>query len=226
MAFPEAPKPQPVILPDGQNRNAVTIGNRLWVVPLSLEEFLALQKFEWTEKRVFTYGDQDYPATLCFPPLARFVPFNIDIRLMRLDELDLHEDWDANNFARVQADPTSGWLDRPLFAANNPFGKSGKPVLLDGVTRFAYLSAKHGLNLLAPVQVVNNPLDELELDTWLTPPEIYRLSIPKVLQMATRDERVLPRQTRFGINIGDFVVSAAETQPHITFYQPLPLLNP
>lgn len=139
-----------------------------------------------------------------------------DIRLLRLGNLTLHEAFDPGNLSGVRT--SQYWQDKPLFAGE----KEGLFVLLDGATRHGKLQIAFGQNasdLLVPVQIVD-PHD-LVLDTWLEPE--YRLTIQQVWNdFVHKGLFVMPRQTRFGVSIGEnIVVSVAETQPVITFTSPI-----
>lgn len=168
-------------------------------------------------RQIWTLTDKDnneFKATLQYTQISHLCSsYPAVIRLMPLISLKLHEDFDANNFNKVRT--TQYWHDQPLLA-----GVMGNlTVLLDGVTRWGKLYDMYNdPNLLVPVQLVD-PFT-LELNTWLDPQDI--LTIEQVwTQFVAKGTRVKPRQTRFGISIGeDLVVSDAEVQPIVTFHQP------
>lgn len=78
------------------------------------------------------------------------------------------------------------------------------------------LGLKAGYQIV-PVQVVNPAC--LTLDTWLSPDQ--RLTIEDVWRHVAERRKVLPRQTRFGVEIEGVCYSVAETQPLVRFHEPI-----
>lgn len=147
-------------------------------------------------------------------PLTAHAPYQPDVRLVRLDSLLLHEDYSVVNFHRVRTTPF--WEDRPLFVGE----RHGSLVLLDGATRTGWLSMRLGVKAgdqVVPIQVVDPSC--LTLDTWLAPE--MRLTIDDVWRFVADGRKVLPRQTRFGVEIEGVNYSVAETQPLVRFHDPI-----
>lgn len=114
------------------------------------------------------------------------------------------------NFKKVRTTPH--WDDRPLFVGE----RNGSLVLLDGATRTGWIIMRLGTKAedqIVPIQVVDPSY--LSLDTWLSPDQ--RLTIDEVWQYVAQGIKVLPRQTRFGVEIDGVNYSVAQTQPLVKF---------
>ena len=147
-------------------------------------------------------------------PLTKYAPYSSDIRLVQLGSLLLHEDFSIANFHRVKTTPY--WEDRPLFVGE----RDGSLVLLDGATRTGWISMRLGTRAgdqIVPIQGVDPSC--LTLDTWLSPDQ--RLTIDEVWKFVAEGRKVLPRQTRFGVEIDGVNYSVAETQPLVKFQEPI-----
>ncbi len=151
-----------------------------------------------------------WTADIVYAPLTEHVPYQLDIRLVRLGSLLLHEDYSMGNFKKVRTTPH--WDDRPLFVGE----RNGSLVLLDGATRTGWIIMRLGTKAedqIVPIQVVDPSY--LSLDTWLSPDQ--RLTIDEVWQYVAQGIKVLPRQTRFGVEIDGVNYSVAQTQPLVKF---------
>lgn len=163
---------------------------------------------------LFDPNNRCWNVDVIHAPLTAHAPFTPDIRLVRLGDVLLHEDFNLGNVHRVRTTPF--WEDRPLFVGE----RNGSLVLLDGATRTGWLSMRLGLKAgyqIVPVQVVNPAC--LTLDTWLSPDQ--RLTIEDVWRHVAERRKVLPRQTRFGVEIEGVCYSVAETQPLVRFHEPI-----
>ncbi|MEK7141938.1 MAG: hypothetical protein AAB800_05370, partial [Patescibacteria group bacterium] len=151
-----------------------------------------------------------WTADIVYAPLTEHVPYQLDIRLVRLGSLLFHEDYSMGNFKKVRTTPH--WDDRPLFVGE----RNGSLVLLDGATRTGWIIMRLGTKAedqIVPIQVVDPSY--LSLDTWLSPDQ--RLTIDEVWQYVAQGIKVLPRQTRFGVEIDGVNYSVAQTQPLVKF---------
>ncbi len=160
---------------------------------------------------LFDPSNRDWNIDVTQAPLTAYAPFAPDIRLVRLGDILLHEDFSLGNVHRVRTTPY--WEDRPLFVGE----RNGSLVLLDGATRTGFLSMRLGVKAgdqVVPVQVVDPAY--LTLDTWLSADQC--LTIEDVWQHVAQGRKVLPRQTRFGVEIKGVCYSVAETQPLVKFH--------
>ncbi len=163
---------------------------------------------------LFDPNSEGWSVDVVHAPLTVHAPYSLDIRLVQLGSLLLHEDFSLSNFHKVRTTPY--WEDRPLFVGE----RNGSLVLLDGATRWGWLAMRLGTkagNQVVPVQVVDPSC--LTLDTWLSPDQ--RLTIDEVWRYVGEGRKVLPRQTRFGVKINGVNYSVAETQPLVRFHDPI-----
>ena len=163
---------------------------------------------------LFDPNNRGWSVDVVHAPLTAHAPYTPDIRLVRLNSLLLHEDFSVTNFHKVRTTPY--WDDRPLFVGE----RDGSLILLDGATRTGWLSMRLGTKTgdqIVPIQVVDPSC--LTLDTWLPPDQ--RLTIDEVWQYVAMGRKVLPRQTRFGVEIDGVNYSVAETQPLVRFHKPI-----
>lgn len=170
------------------------------------------------QNEVLTLTDSDkneFKVKLNYTQISHLAGINpAVIRLIPLSSLRLHEDYDPSNIDKVRT--TQYWQDKPLLVGQI----ENVLILLDGSTRTGKLSTAYGNpDLVVPAQVVNP--NDLELDTWLQPQDL--LTIEEVWSdYVAQNKLVKPRQTRFGVSIGDdLVISVAEVQPVLTFQKPL-----
>ncbi len=195
----------------------------LWVVRRVEQSDSGLWWADWHEagetgvpetQCLFDSNDKGWSVDVIPAPLTAYAPFTPDIRLVRLGDVLLPEDFYIGNVHKVRTTPL--WEDRPVFVGE----RDGSLVLLDGATRTGWLSMRLGLQAgeqIVPVQVVD-PL-YLTLDTWLSRDQ--RLTIEDVWQHVASGRKVLPKQTRFGVEIRGVCYSVAETQPLVRFHEPI-----
>lgn len=151
-------------------------------------------------------------------------PEDTDIRLVTADQLIRHEAFLRQGLKKVSFfnDGHYQWNDAPMVGVENG---DGRIMIIDGSTRLGRVQSLSQYVMrkcnprhtpVFPVQVVDYKNENLVLDIWETHhPREKILTKEEVIQMALDDQFVEPKQTKFGVKIGNKILSIAQTQGEV-----------
>ena len=148
-----------------------------------------------------------------------------DIRLAPASQFMRHEAFSRKGLKKVtfNEDGYYRWEDAPMVGVEN---EDGKIMIIDGSTRLGrvqalskYVIAKHHPRHtpVFPVQVVDYKDENLLLDIWETHHSREKLlTKEQVMEIALAGGVVEAKQTKFGVRVGDKILSIAQTQGEVS----------
>ncbi|MFC1653916.1 hypothetical protein ACFL1M_03680 [Patescibacteria group bacterium] len=154
-----------------------------------------------------------------------------DIRLLPASQLMRHEAFLRKGLRKVTFNENGyyRWNDAPMVGVESG---DGRIMIIDGSTRLGRVQSlskytkrkyKPRHTPVFPVQIIDYKNKNLFLDIWETHHERDKLlTKEQVIEMALRGDHVEAKQTKFGVKVGQKVLSIAQTQGEI--YIPMNLL--